>query len=246
MHLHDHEQHDLDHLSPERRRDQAGASLEHATAARRTDVLGAPGLLAVQRAAGNAAAAGLVEEDRSPLDVLGSGGQALDEPVRRDMETRMGQDFSDVRVHTDGAADQSARSVSAHAFTVGSDIVFQRGAYDPETSSGQTLLAHELTHVVQQRQGAVDGTPTGSGYSVSHPDDRFEREAAANAEQVMSAPAQAADLSAAGAGTVQRQAEEGEEEEMQMSLQREADEEGELQMSAVQRQSEDEEEELQA
>ncbi len=90
----------------------------------------------------------------------------------------MGHDFSDVRVHTGDAADASARSVSAHAYTVGSNIVFQRGTYDPGSSQGQTLLAHELTHVVQQRSGPVDGTPAAGGVSVSDPSDRFEREAA--------------------------------------------------------------------
>ena len=90
----------------------------------------------------------------------------------------MGHDFSDVRVHTGDTADASARSVSAHAYTVGSNIVFQRGAYDPGSSAGQTLLAHELTHVVQQRSGPVDGTPAAGGVSVSDPSDRFELEAA--------------------------------------------------------------------
>ena len=101
----------------------------------------------------------------------------------------MGQDFSDVRVHTGDAADTSARSVSAHAYTVGSNIVFQRGGYEPGSAAGQTLLAHELTHVVQQRSGPVDGTPAAGGVSVSDPSDRFELEAAANAERVMGQPA---------------------------------------------------------
>jgi hypothetical protein len=107
------------------------------------------------------------------------------------MEARMGQDFGDVRVHTGDAADASARSVSAHAYTVGSNVVFQRGAYDPDSTQGRTLLAHELTHVVQQRNGPVDGTPTAGGVSVSDPSDRYEVEAARNAEQVMSQPAPA-------------------------------------------------------
>ena len=68
--------------------------------------------------------------------------------------------------------------MSAHAYTVGSNIVFQRGAYDPGSTGGQTLLAHELTHVVQQRSGPVDGTPAAGGVSVSDPSDRFEVEAA--------------------------------------------------------------------
>ena len=105
--------------------------------------------------------------------------------TRADMETRLGHDFSDVRVHTDGAAHESAKSVQARAYTVGSNIVFQRDAYDPTSTAGRTTLAHELTHVVQQRQGPVDGTPTAGGIQVSHPSDRFEREAVANAERAM-------------------------------------------------------------
>ncbi len=123
----------------------------------------------------------------------------------------MGQDFSDVRVHTGDAADHSARSVSAHAYTVGPHIVFQRGAYDPASSSGQTLLAHELTHVVQQRNGPVEGTPSAGGVSVSDPSDRFEREASENADRVMSQPAPA----------VQRHAghDHGDEADVQTSVQ---------------------------
>ena len=147
-----------------------------AVAAGRPDVLGHSGMLGLQRAAGNSAAAGAVEEERSPVhDVVSGGGAPLDDGVRADMEARMGQDFGDVRVHTGDTADASARSVSAHAYTVGSNIVFQRGSYDPGSSSGQTLLAHELTHVVQQRTGPVDGTPAAGGVSVSDPSDRFER-----------------------------------------------------------------------
>ena len=130
-------------------------------------------------------------------DVISGSGSPLDDGVRADMEARMGHDFGDVRVHTGDTADASARSVSAHAYTVGSNIVFQRGTYDPGSSSGQTLLAHELTHVVQQRSGPVDGTPAAGGVSVSDPSDRFEVEAADNAEKVMSQPAPAAPVQAA-------------------------------------------------
>jgi hypothetical protein len=80
---------------------------------------------------------------------------------------------------------------------------------------GRTMLAHELTHVVQQRSGPVDGTPAGGGVQISDPSDRFEREAAANAERAMSAPAPAA-VSPAGP-SVQRQ--EGEEEEPEDAVQ---------------------------
>ncbi|GAA2978235.1 eCIS core domain-containing protein [Actinokineospora diospyrosa] len=166
------------------------ALLGKAAAAGRPDVLGAPGLLGLQRAVGNAGVGALVEEERSPVhSVIGSGGSPLDAGTRAEMEGRFGgQDFSAVRVHTGGAATESARSVNAQAYTVGSDIVFSESRYDPGSAEGKHMLAHELTHVVQQRSGPVDGTEAGGGVKVSDPGDRFEREAVANADRVMSGP----------------------------------------------------------
>jgi len=203
--------------------------LLRAAAAHRPDVLGAQGLLGLQRLVGNEATGEALQAERSPvLDVVGSGGgQALEPEVRADMEARLGADFTDVRVHTGGAASDSARAVGAHAYTVGSDVVFQR--YDPSSTAGRTMLAHELTHVVQQRSGPVDGTDTGTGVRVSDPGDRFEREAAATAEAALSAPApqpvqQAAQQPVPPA--VQRQ--EDEEELQGAFVQREEAEEEEL------------------
>jgi hypothetical protein len=82
-------------------------------------------------------------------------GRPLDPRTRGYMESRFGVDFGNVRVHTDDRAAQSARQINARAYTVGSDIVFSSGKYAPETSSGRKLLAHELTHVVQQSPGAA-------------------------------------------------------------------------------------------
>jgi len=79
------------------------------------------------------------------------GGTPLAQSQRSFYESRLGHDFSPVRIHTGAIADESARSVHASAFTVGRDIVFGAGQYAPDTSEGQKLLAHELTHVVQQR-----------------------------------------------------------------------------------------------
>lgn len=101
----------------------------------------------------------------------------------------MGADFSDVRVHHDSAAHESAKGVGAHAYTVGNNVVFQRDAYDPGSPQGRTTLAHELTHVIQQRNGPVEGTEAPGGIRVSDPSDRFEREAVANADRVLSDPA---------------------------------------------------------
>jgi hypothetical protein len=176
-------------------------------------VLGPAGLLGLQRAVGNAGVAGVMEEERSPvLDVVGSGGGApLDNDTRTDMESRLGHDFSDVRVHTDSQAHDSAKAVNAHAYTVGSNVVFQRDKYDPSSTDGRTMLAHELTHVVQQRSGPVDGTPTGGGIQVSDPSDRYEREAVSNAERAMSGPAP---VTATPSGpAVQREADEEEKPE---------------------------------
>jgi hypothetical protein len=221
-----------------------------AAVAGRTDVLGSEGLLDLQRAAGNAGVTSMLEEERSPVhDVISSGGRPLDPGVRTDMEQRMGQDFGDVRIHDDSAAAASAQAVNAHAYTVGSNIVFQRDRYDPGSAEGQTTLAHELTHVVQQRSGPVDGTSAPGGIQLSDPSDRFEREAAVNAERVMAGSMTPAATSATTGPAVQRQ-EAGETEEPVQGLfvQREGEEEEEepVQGLFVQRQGEEEEEEVPA
>jgi uncharacterized protein DUF4157 len=86
-------------------------------------------------------------------EVLRSPGQPLDPATHVFMEQRFGHDFSRVRVHSDADAEQSARNVNAKAYTVGQDIVFASGQYAPHTTDGRKLLAHELTHVVQQGNG---------------------------------------------------------------------------------------------
>ena len=186
-----------------------------AAASGRSDVLDGAGILGLQRAVGNSGVGAMLEEERSPVhDVVGSGGGSpLAPDVKGEMESRLGHDFSDVRVHNDSQAHESARSVNAHAYTVGSNVVFQRDSFDPSSSEGKTMLAHELTHVVQQRSGPVDGTSTGGGIKVSDPSDRFEREASANAERAMSAPAPAVQLSASPAA-VQRDEAPAEEEDV--------------------------------
>ena len=144
------------------------------------------GLLDLQRTAGNEATIQFLEDEEkdSPvLDVVGKGGGApLEMAVRSHMESRLGHDFGDVRIHTDEGAAASAKSVGAQAYTVGTDVVFGAGRYDPGSPAGQKTLAHELTHVVQQKAGPVEGTPAPGGISVSHPGDRFEQEADTAAE----------------------------------------------------------------
>jgi len=88
--------------------------------------------------------------------VLQQPGQPLDTPTRAFMESRFGQDFGRVRVHTGGAAAQSAEAVNARAYTAGRDVVFNRGEYRPGTADGRRLLAHELVHTLQQNQSVPE------------------------------------------------------------------------------------------
>ncbi|WP_157682277.1 eCIS core domain-containing protein [Mucilaginibacter mallensis] len=86
---------------------------------------------------------------------LSTTGQTLSAGSRQFFEPRFGHDFSRVRIHTDSGAAKSAQSINALAYTSGNNIVFNSGQYSPETSSGQRLMAHELTHVVQQGKDVV-------------------------------------------------------------------------------------------
>ena len=103
------------------------------------------------------------------------GGAPLAAHTRTMMEDRFGHNFDDVRIHSDGAAAEAARNIHAHAFTTGRDIYFGQGRYEPHTIGGQKLLAHELTHVLQQRQGVVQ--PGLKSLNATAHDDVFEREA---------------------------------------------------------------------
>ena len=204
MRVHEHEHdHDGSSRPPKEADAQAQVELPHlvrAATAGRSDVVGGAGMGTLQRAVGNHAVSAMLQRERSEEpaaetprssvhDVVSSGGgDALDTDTRSDMEARLGADFSDVRLHTGSAAHESAAEVGARAYTVGNNVVFQRDAYDPASHEGRTTLAHELTHVIQQRQGPVDGTESAGGIRVSDPSDRFEREASANADRVMSQP----------------------------------------------------------
>lgn len=90
----------------------------------------------------------------SVSQALAQSGTPLSDSIRGFMEPRFAADFGGVRIHTNLAAAHSAAAVNARAYTVGQDIVFAAGAYSPDTRSGRTLIAHELTHVLQQRYGA--------------------------------------------------------------------------------------------
>jgi outer membrane protein OmpA-like peptidoglycan-associated protein len=163
-------------------------------------------LLELQRSIGNRAATRLLQrrwdgpvgapfaargglrndETRAALEIQGAdGGQPLDTATRTFMESRLGADFGTVQVHADAAAGRLSRKLGAQAFTVGRHIFFAPGAYDSTSADGRRLLAHELTHVVQQ---------SGAGarlLTLSTPGDPAEREAEQMGESVaaMQAPA---------------------------------------------------------
>ncbi|MET0415083.1 MAG: DUF4157 domain-containing protein [Actinoplanes sp.] len=113
-------------------------------------------------------------------------GQALPEPVLRELESGTGASLEGVRVHTDAAADGLARDLGARALTTGQDVYFRAGAYQPESDSGYRLLAHEATHVLQQRSGDINASPA-RGVTVSQPDDAAELAAEANAGALLRA-----------------------------------------------------------
>lgn len=193
----------------------------------------------VQQAVGNKAVQRLIqrravnsnnevqEETANTIHSARGQGHRLDEGVAAKAGAALGQDFSEVTIHTDSTADQLNKDVGAKAFTTGNDIFFSAGAYSPSTQEGQHLITHELTHVVQQGASvpAVQAKMT-----VNDPNDHYEAEADKVADQVTSQP------------DVQRA--EGEEDEMAMGkwdIQR-AEEEEEMAMGKwdIQRQEEEE------
>jgi hypothetical protein len=121
---------------------------------------------------------GLVHPDVEAAIAASSGrGNRINASVAQQVGGAYGQPLGDVRVHHDDHAAALSRAVSARAFTVGSDIFFGAGEYQPDSSGGRELLAHELAHVVQQR-----GAPSAGPLMVSQPGDTLEREAEAAAQ----------------------------------------------------------------
>jgi hypothetical protein len=159
--------------------------------------------LDLQHAAGNRAVSQLVQSrhtaspgnDVPPIvrSVLNSGGQPLDSATRAFMESRFGHDLSQVRVHTDGRAAESAREVHALAYTVGPNIVFGADEYAPTTHRGRGLLAHELAHTIQQR--STSGAPPSA-----EPHGIFESSANAAGRDVANGRGVSGDLPACGIG----------------------------------------------
>jgi hypothetical protein len=151
---------------------------------------------AVQRRELRSQGAGPLDaEIGAAIDAERGGGSPLPEPVRAEMEHHLDADLAAVRVHTGPTADVLNRSVQAEAFTTGADIFFSGSSYDPGSSRGRELLAHELTHVVQQAAGEGGGKS-----EVSHPDHPAEVQARDIGRTIAANPAQV--------GPVQRQEDE--------------------------------------
>ena len=214
-----------------------------------------PGLLRLQQRVGNRAVQRLLaqrkedgsfeldDETAGRINRARGGGQPLEGTVQEQMSAAMGYDFTGVRVHTSPESDDLNRQFSARAFTTGQDIFVRQGDYAPHSSTGRELVAHELSHVVQQSTGRVGGS--GGGMTVRPAGDAFEQEADALARQAANTAytpgAQAVE------GGVQRQDVPEEEEIQAKALQRQEipEEEEEIQTKTLQRQEIPEEEELQ-
>lgn len=124
----------------------------------------------------------LDQDTEAQINSQRGGGRQLDEGMQEKMGASLGHDFDGVRVHDSQEADGLNRQLGAKAFTTGSDIFFRQGQYNPDSSEGQELLAHEMTHVVQQSSGLSGSS---SGMTVNAPGDIYEQEADSVASSVM-------------------------------------------------------------
>jgi len=126
------------------------------------------------------------------ISSLSSSGQPMSKESRSFFEPKFGHDFSNVKLHTDGVAAKSAQSINALAYTTGNNIVFNSGQYSPESERGKRLMAHELTHVVQQRvnvqrnliqrDGGIGALLAGAGGAI------LEADAVAAPEEIATGP----------------------------------------------------------
>lgn len=163
-----------------------------------------------------------------------SGGQPLDSGLQDEMSQATGHDLKDVRVHTSPESDELNQQLGAKAFTTGKDIFFREGEYDPDSRSGQELIAHEITHVVQQGTAQVSGQ---GKMKVNPPGDEFERQADAVARSLTSPGTAAKVQRQEEEEEIQMQVEEEEEEE-EIQMQEEEEEEEEVQMQEMEEEEE--------
>ncbi len=119
------------------------------------------------------------------IDRERGGGSPLDAGVRGDMEQTFATKLEDVRIHVDGEADALSRSINARAFTIGRDVFFRQGTYEPGSAAGRALLSHELTHVLQQR-----GLSQAGPLTVGPAGDQYEQQADAAVETQSNGDAQ--------------------------------------------------------
>ena len=147
----------------------------------------------------------LDDETAMQIEKAQMGGQPLDSSVRSSLEPALGYDLSSVKVHTKPEDSQLSQTVGAKAFTLGQDVFFKEGSYNPDSSDGQHLLAHELTHVVQQSSGAVSGS---AKMSVNAPGDSHEHEADRVAHEFTAQQAASKQANSQAVNQVQRKEEE--------------------------------------
>ena len=158
----------------------------------------------------------------SAINSARGSGQPLEAGLQQSMGQAMRADFSGVKVHTDAQSDQLNQSIQAKAFTTGQDVFFRQGAYDPGSRGGQELIAHELTHVVQQNGGAVQrslfdspqkssASPIQAKLTIGQPGDQYEQEADRVASQVVEQIHAPASAQSTKGQSVQRLEEEPEE-----------------------------------
>lgn len=189
-------------------------------------------VLSLSRKAGHKAQAGAEVEQE--IQAARGGGKSLDSGARSQMESAFGTDLSSVRVHNDKRADELNQSLNSRAFTTGKDIFFRKGEYNPGSSGGRELLAHELTHVMQQ-----GGDEIQTKLKIGQAGDRYEQEADRVARAVVQGEQE---FLTQGEDQKGLQRQEQEEEELQMQPIEEEDKEEEVQRQPIE---EEEEESLQ-
>ncbi len=127
-------------------------------------------------------------------EVLSGVGEPLEFQTRAQMESRIGHDFSKIRIHTDTRAAESARAVNALAYTVGKDVVFAAGHYQPQTRAGRQLIAHELAHTIQQEGESADESFYAQSNHRAHVAISTDHAAETEADQIAEAVATGAPL----------------------------------------------------